>query len=115
MEQKVKFESCTPNLSGRQISRGLIKDPVFYYSGSMSKEEIAIKRKELYQKVDGAWFCKACQYHTTDASNIRKHCETHIKGLLFACKFCNKEFTSKTNLYSHRSNSQCTKLKNNKN
>ena len=113
-EQKIKSESHTPNLSGRQISRGLKKDPVFHFSGSMTAEEVAMKRKELYQKVDGAWFCKACDYETTDASNIKKHSETYIKGLLFSCKFCNKECKSRSNLYSHMNKSKC-KIKNYKN
>ena len=113
-EQKVKLESYTPNLSGIQNYGGHIKDPVFY-SGSMTKEEVALKRKKLYQKVDGSWFCKACDYITTDASNIIKHSETHMKGLLFTCKFCNKECRSRSNLYSHVRNFKCIKFKNNKN
>merc|ERR1712147_19084 len=33
--------------------------------GSMTPEEIEVKRKELYQKDDGVWRCLACDYITS--------------------------------------------------
>ena len=80
----------------------------------MSKEEIAMKRRELYQKVDGSWVCLACDYNTKDASNIRKHSEKHIEGLSVTCKLCNRKFTSRSNLYSHMNHCRVHKSKNNK-
>ena len=32
--------------------------------GSMTSEEIEVKRNELFQKVDGVWKCLKCDYKT---------------------------------------------------
>ena len=89
-EQEVNMESKGQNLRGSQKSHQV------FNAQSMSKEEIEIKRKKLYQRTDEAWVCNACVYNTKDASNIRKHVEKHIVGLSWACKFCNKTFKSKS-------------------
>ena len=112
-EKNVKLEITTPSEHERRNSRGPFKDLVFN-AISMSKEEIAMKRRELYQKVDGSWVCLACEYDTKDASNIRKHSEKHIEGLSVTCKFCNRKFTSRSNLYSHMNPCRMHKSKNNK-
>ena len=70
---------------------------------SMTAEEIEIKKKELYQRVDGVWRCHACTYTTTHSSgNIKKHVETHLDGLCYTCNLCNKEFRSKDSLINHK-------------
>ena len=70
---------------------------------SMTAEEIEIKKKELYQKVDGVWSCHVCSYTTTHSSgNIKKHVETHLDGLCYTCNLCNKEFRSKDSLINHK-------------
>ena len=108
-EEEIKFESSTPS-HRRRNSQGPSYHPGF--NASMSQEEFAIKRRALYQKVNGEWDCMACDYNTNDKSNIRKHVEKHIEGLSYACKFCNREFRTRSNLYSHMNH--CTKFKSNK-
>ena len=108
-EKEIKLEDST-STHRRRNSQGPSYHPVS--NASMSQEEVAIKRKALYQKVDGEWNCIACEYNTNDGSNIRKHVEKHIVGLSYACKFCNREFRTRSNLYSHMNH--CTKLKSKK-
>lgn len=69
---------------------------------SMSADEIEIKIKELYQKVDGAWRCMACDYSTTNTStHMKMHIETHLDGLSYTCPSCSKEFRSKNSFKNH--------------
>ena len=70
--------------------------------GSMTDEEIEIKKNELFKKIDGIWSCLACAYTSTDRSNTRKHVETHLQGLCYSCTLCNKEFRSKDSLSNHK-------------
>ena len=74
--------------------------------GSMSSEEIELKIKELYEKVDGVWRCLACEYTTnTNSGIIRRHIESHIDGLSYTCTLCNKDFRSRNILTIHKSRS----------
>ena len=71
--------------------------------GSMTPEEIEVKRKELYQKDDGVWRCLACDYITShNSGHIKRHIETHLDGLSYTCNLCNKEFRSKHSLDDHK-------------
>ena len=70
--------------------------------GSMTAEEIEMKKNELYQKIDGVWSCMACSYTTARNDNMRKHVETHLDGLSYTCTLCNKEFRSKDSLINHK-------------
>ena len=64
------------------------------------------------EQILGKWNTFQNSYTTNDKSNIRKHVEKHIEGLSYSCKFCNREFRTRSNLYSHMNH--CTKLKSNK-
>ena len=69
--------------------------------GSMTQEEIGNKIKELYKKVDGVWICLECNYENTNKGKIRRHIETHIKGLIYTCKVCHKEYGTRNSWQSH--------------
>ena len=72
--------------------------------GSMTPEEIEIRTSSIYEKKDGGWNCLECGYSTTiNSSTMRRHVETHFKGLSYTCKSCNKEFRSKHSLSNHKS------------
>ena len=72
---------------------------------SLNPEQIEERIKALYEKIDGAWRCLACDYSTTNGSgNVRKHVETHIIGLSYSCSLCNKEFRLKDSLNKHKYN-----------
>ena len=65
--------------------------------------EIEMKIRELYQKVDGTWRCNACDYSTRkNSSQIRRHVETHLNGLSYTCPSCNKEFKTRNSLCVHK-------------
>ena len=69
---------------------------------SMTAEDIELKKKELYQKNDGAWSCLACAYTSNRGDSMRKHVETHMDGLCYTCTLCNKEFRSENALRCHK-------------
>ena len=61
----------------------------------LTPEEIDVKTKELYKKIDGVWSCLSCDYKSYDkssSSGMRRHVEIHFEGLSYLCTLCNKEF-----------------------
>ena len=101
IKHEIKQECKTPSTSRKSFPRGPPKDPAVFNASSMTAEELKMKRKELYQKVDGALECLACDYATKDRSNIKKHIDKHIEGLSYTCRVCSKEFPTKTAQLSH--------------
>ena len=45
--------------------------------------------------------CNACQKTSTDKTVMSRHVETHIKGLSYLCKECEKVFRTSNSLYQH--------------
>ena len=90
----------------RQYSRAPPNDGTMIYVGNMTPEEIEVKTKELYKRIDGFWTCLQC-FKTCgqqgSSGNIREHVETHFDGLCYRCHTCSKEFRSKNGLYYHKS------------
>jgi len=71
---------------------------------SMTSEELAEKRKELRQKIDGMFICRKCEYVTKDKSNLNKHIKgQHFVGLVYKCNQCNQEFSLQSSLNKHKS------------
>ena len=101
INNEIKQECETPTKTKRGLSRGPFRDSAVSNASSMTAEELKMKRKEFYEKVDEAWKCLACDYATKDRSNIKKHTDKHIEGLSYACTECSKEFKTKRNLLSH--------------
>ena len=60
---------------------------------SMTSEEFDEKRKELWHKFDGMFYCTECDYVTKDKSNLKKHIKKHFVGLLYSCNHCNLDFS----------------------
>ena len=58
----------------------------------MTSEEIDMKINELYQRIDGAWNCIACEYSSKFKHHMKMHVEIHLDGLSYFCKKCSKEF-----------------------
>ena len=99
IKNEIKQECKTPTTTRK--GRGPNKDSAVFNASSMTEEELKVKRKELYQKVDEAWKCLACDYSTKDSSNIKKHIDKHIEGLSYKCTVCSKEFKTRDSRISH--------------
>ena len=88
----------------RQYSRAPANDGTLIFVGNMTQEEIKIKTKELYQKIDGGWSCLHCgKISSHKSSGMRYHVETHMDGLCYTCNVCSKEFRSKNAYNFHKS------------
>ena len=99
----MQVSSANTGTKRRQISRIHSNGVARIDVGSMSQEEIKLKIEELYEKVDGAWRCLACEYSTDNSRGmIRRHIESHLDGLSYTCTLCSKEFRSNNVLISHR-------------
>jgi len=65
---------------------------------------------EIYAKVsallvttpEGFWVCNECRYGSKSKVNVMEHAEGHIQGVVHKCKQCNKVFTKKQTLRTHR-------------
>ena len=72
--------------------------------GSLTKEEIAKKMRELYERTDEGWRCLVCD-HTSKgptSSDIRRHVETHLEGLVYTCNLCSQSFRLRNSLAKHK-------------
>jgi len=75
---------------------------------------------EIYAKVsallvttpEGFWVCNECRYGSKSKVNVMEHAEGHIQGVVHKCKQCNKVFTKKQTLRTHRN--KCSAAKQNK-
>ena len=73
--------------------------------GDTDIEQLLLKISEMTEKVDGVYTCTVCGKAAKDKTNLGKHIETHIEGLSFSCKMCQKVFRSRDVLRKH--NGKC--------
>ena len=66
---------------------------------SQSKEVI----EDLIIKDGEIWLCKQCGKTAKTRASIGLHAETHIEGISFDCKLCDKIFRSRNSLAFHKS------------
>ena len=95
------MNTIAPVKTRRQATRTQIDDDKRMNVSSMTTEEVEAKIEELYQNTDGVWSCLTCGFTTVKRSNIKRHVEVHIDGLLYTCNVCHKEFRSKNVLNVH--------------
>ena len=65
--------------------------------------ELDLQIEEMTEKNEGMWKCKVCGKTSKYKNNVRRHVETHIKGLSYECHFCNKNAANKNSLNVHMS------------
>ena len=65
--------------------------------------ELNLQIEEMIEKNEGIWKCKVCGKTSKYKNNVRRHVETHIKGLSYECHFCNKNAANKNSLNVHMS------------
>ena len=51
--------------------------------------------------MDSIWRCKLCGKTAKTRQIIKRHAETHIKGVSHGCHLCKKSFSTTHNLKSH--------------
>ena len=80
------------------------KDSVKIDVGSLNTEDIDKRMRELYERTDEGWRCLVCDdtNKSQRSSNIRRHVETHLDGLVYTCNLCSKEFRSGNILNLHK-------------
>ena len=71
-------------------------------AGSLTAEEIEMKKEELYSKIDGNWSCLACAYTTTKHQAMRRHVEIHMDGLCYTCNLCDKDYGTSNSYRKHK-------------
>ena len=63
--------------------------------------ELDLKIQEMTSEVNGILTCTVCGKTAKQKINLKKHIETHIKGLSFPCQQCGKTFRSRNSLQFH--------------
>merc|ERR1712150_80007 len=56
--------------------------------------EVDAKIEQLMERREGIHHCRVCEY-SGKKSHVKEHVELHIKGLSYACQFCDKTFRSR--------------------
>jgi len=64
-------------------------------------KEMDIQTRPMIEKSEGVWKCKVCGKSSKDSGNIRRHAETHIEGLSYACHICSKNYPNRNGLRVH--------------
>ena len=55
----------------------------------------------LLKKSDKVWSCESCGYSNRNKHLVTLHAETHVKGLLFPCRYCSKVCSKRLTLKNH--------------
>ena len=64
--------------------------------------------KSMIQKTGSNFICQQCGKTGSDMSNMKKHIETHIDGVVHSCHICGKTTRSKNALNTHKSRNHKT-------
>ena len=57
--------------------------------------------KTLVKKSNKVWSCKSCDYSNKKKYLVTLHAETHVKGLMFPCKYCPMVYSNRFKLRRH--------------
>ena len=63
--------------------------------------ELDIKIEEMIEKHESMFKCKVCGKTIKFKGEMKKHAETHIKGIYHSCQVCSKTFPTRHNLQTH--------------
>ena len=87
----------------REFTKSISENRPNYDVTGLNSEEISVKMKSMYQKIDGVWTCNECgKTSNGKSSDMRLHVETHLDGLCYSCNLCHKEFRSKNSFKFHK-------------
>ena len=68
--------------------------------------ELDLQIEQIIEKHEGLWQCKVCGktiQSRNSKQNMRDHAEIHIKGISHSCNMCDKTFSTRHSLRSHKS------------
>ena len=94
---------------GVEKSKGFEDNPLDKEVGSIKKikvrssEEAEITANEMIEKIDGGHKCTSCGYTSKFRSAVKTHIESHLEGLEFKCKICDKVYKTKKSFHAHNS------------
>ena len=69
--------------------------------------DILQMRETLFEKLDGLWTCKVCNFSSRASTHLREHVEKHIEGVEYPCNQCGKIMRSSKSLRCHYNGSRC--------
>ena len=80
--------------------RGPYHTPASTHSNYSQSKEVF---DEFIMKDGELWVCRQCGKTAKTKASIGLHAETHIEGISFDCKLCDKIFRSRNSLANHKS------------
>ena len=66
-----------------------------------------IQIEEMIEKNGGMWKCKVCGKICERKDTIKRHAETHIKGLSHKCHLCSRTLSTRDSLKKHIGDYHC--------
>lgn len=95
-------ESCQlAEISDKVLNqRGPYPTPASTHSNYSQSKEVF---DEFIMKDGELWVCRQCGKTAKTKASIGLHAETHIEGISFDCKLCDKVFRSRNTLANHKS------------
>ena len=97
-----KMSSSLENISGNIALAESIEK--YEIAEANDFDNLTEKIESIIEKINGIWTCKICG--NTSKSNkkgdIKRHAETHIKGVSHSCNVCGKTFRSSSLLRVHK-------------
>ena len=85
---------------------GEVEEPIGDKTDVNTRIDIEISQRIVKTKgADGKqmWQCTECGKIGKFKTHLRSQFETHLKGFVYTCDFCEKEFKTRKSLHSHKS------------
>ena len=70
-------------------------------------DEILQMRETMFEKLEGLWTCKVCNFSSANSTHLREHVEKHIEGAEYPCDQCGKVMRSSKSLRCHYNGNRC--------
>ena len=91
------------------VNKEFKKEP--HSSGELNEDNPKTVNESFSKNTDGSFSCNVCPRTTQMRHHMKEHIETHISGLSYQCKNCDKIFRTNGSLRQHRYRSHRVKGK----